>query len=41
MHNKLHISGGVLGAKSEEGELKLGATIANNIISASAAVWAG
>lgn len=40
MHNKLHISGGVLGAKSEEGELKLGATIANNIISASAAVWA-
>lgn len=41
IHNKLHISGGVLGAKSEEGELKLGATIANNIISASAAVWAG
>ena len=41
IHNKLHLSGGVLGAKSEEGELKLGATIANNIISASAAVWAG
>lgn len=41
IHNKLHISGGVLGAKSEEGELKLGATIANGIVSASAAVWAG
>ena len=40
IHNKLHISGGVLGAKSEEGELKLGATVANNIVSASAAVWA-
>ena len=41
IHNKLHISGGVLGAKSEEGELKLGATVANGIVSASAAVWAG
>ena len=40
IHNKLHISGGVLGAKSEEGELKLGATVANGIVSASAAVWA-
>ena len=40
IHNKLHISGGVLGSKSEEGELKLGATVANNIVSASAAVWA-
>lgn len=40
MHNKLHISGGVLGAKSEEGELKLGATVANGIVSAAAAVWA-
>ena len=40
IHNKLHISGGVLGAKSEEGELKLGATIANGIVSAAAAVWA-
>ncbi len=40
-HNKLHISGGVLGAKSEEGEFNLGATIANGIVSASAAVWAG
>lgn len=41
MHNKLHISGGVLGAKSEEGELKLGATVANGMVSAAAAVWAG
>ena len=41
IHNKLHISGGVLGSKSEEGELKLGATVANGIVSASAAVWAG
>lgn len=40
IHNKLHISGGVLGAKSEEGELKLGATVANGIVSAAAAVWA-
>lgn len=40
MHNKLHISGGVLGAKSEEGELKLGATVANGMVSAAAAVWA-
>lgn len=40
IHNKLHISGGVLGAKSVEGELKLGATVTNGIVSASAAVWA-
>lgn len=40
IHNKLHISGGVLGAKSEEGELKLGATVANGVVSAAAAVWA-
>lgn len=40
IHNKLHISGGVLGTKSEEGELKLGATVANGIVSAAAAVWA-
>ncbi len=40
IHNKLHISGGVLGAKSEEGAISLGATVANNIVSASAAVWA-
>lgn len=40
IHNKLHISGGVLGAKSEEGELKLGATVANGLVSAAAAVWA-
>lgn len=40
MHNKLHISGGVLGTKSEEGELKLGATVANGMVSAAAAVWA-
>lgn len=40
IHNKLHISGGVLGAKSEEGELKLGATVANGMVSAAAAVWA-
>lgn len=39
IHNKLHISGGVLGAKSEEGELKLGATVANGMVSAAAAVW--
>ena len=40
IHNKLHISGGVLGAKREEGELKLGATVANGLVSAAAAVWA-
>lgn len=40
IHNKLHISGGVLGAKSEEGDLSLGATLANGVVSASAAVWA-
>ncbi len=40
IHNKLHISGGVLGTKSEEGELKLGATVANGLVSAAAAVWA-
>lgn len=40
IHNKLHISGGVLGTKSEEGELKLGATVANGMVSAAAAVWA-
>lgn len=40
IHNKLHISGGVLGAKSEEGDLKLGATVANGMVSAAAAVWA-
>lgn len=40
IHNKLHISGGVLGAKSEEGELNLGATIANGVVTAYAAVWA-
>lgn len=40
IHNKLHISGGVLGAKSEEGDLTLGATLANGVVSASAAVWA-
>lgn len=40
IHNKLHISGGVLGAKSEEGELNLGATVANGMVSAAAAVWA-
>lgn len=40
IHNKLHISGGVLGAKSEEGELKLGATVANGMVSAAVAVWA-
>lgn len=40
IHNKLHISGGVLGAKSEEGELKLGATVANGVVTAYAAVWA-
>lgn len=40
IHNKLHISGGVLGAKSEEGDLNLGATVANGIVSAAAAVWA-
>lgn len=39
-HNKLHISGGVLGAKSEEGDIALGATLANGVVSASAAVWA-
>lgn len=40
IHNKLHISGGVLGAKSEEGELNLGATVANGVVTAYAAVWA-
>lgn len=40
IHNKLHISGGVLGAKSEEGDLKLGATVTNGMVSAAAAVWA-
>lgn len=40
IHNKLHISGGVLGAKSGEGDLKLGATVANGMVSAAAAVWA-
>ena len=40
MHNKLHISGGVLGAKSEEGDLNLGATVANGVVTAYAAVWA-
>lgn len=41
IHNKLHISGGVLGAKSEEGDLNLGATVANGVVTAYAAVWAG
>lgn len=40
IHNKLHISGGVLGAKSEEGDLNLGATVANGVVTAYAAVWA-
>ena len=40
IHNKLHISGGVLGAKSEEGDLILGATVANGVVTAYAAVWA-
>lgn len=40
LHNKLHISGGVLGAKSEEGDLNLGATVANGVVTAYAAVWA-
>ena len=40
IHNKLHISGGVLGSKSEEGDIALGATLANGVVSASAAVWA-
>lgn len=40
MHNKLHISGGVLGTKSEEGDLNLGATVANGVVTAYAAVWA-
>lgn len=40
IHNNLHISGGVLGAKSEEGDIALGATLANGVVSASAAVWA-
>lgn len=40
IHNKLHISGGVLGAKSEEGAISLGATLADGVVSASAAVWA-
>lgn len=39
IHNKLHISGGVLGAKSEEGDLNLGATVANGVVTAYAAVW--
>ena len=41
IHNKLHISGGVLGAKSEIGELKLGGTVAGGAVTAYAAVWAG
>ncbi|HBH09294.1 MAG TPA: hypothetical protein DDX40_07840 [Rikenellaceae bacterium] len=41
IHNKLHISGGVLGAKSEMGELKLGGTVAGGAVTAYAAVWAG
>jgi len=40
IHNKLHISGGVLGAKSEEDDLNLGATVANGVVTAYAAVWA-
>ena len=40
IHNKLHISGGVLGAKSEEGDLNRGATVANGVVTAYAAVWA-
>lgn len=40
IHNKLHISGGVLGAKSEEGDLNLGATVANGVVTAYATVWA-
>lgn len=40
IYNKLHISGGVLGAKSEEGDLNLGATVANGVVTAYAAVWA-
>lgn len=40
IHKKLHISGGVLGAKSEEGDLNLGATVANGVVTAYAAVWA-
>lgn len=40
IHNKLHISGGVLGTKSEEGDLNLGATVANGVVTAYAAVWA-
>lgn len=40
LHNKLHISGGVLGEKSELGDISLGATVANGVVSASAAVWA-
>lgn len=40
IHNKLHISGGVLGAKSGEGDLNLGATVANGVVTAYAAVWA-
>ena len=41
IHHKLHISGGVLGAKSEIGELKLGGTVAGGAVTAYAAVWAG
>ena len=40
IHNKLHISGGALGAKSAEGAISLGATLADGVVSASAAVWA-
>ena len=40
IHNKLHISGGVLGTKSEEGDLNLGATVDNGVVTAYAAVWA-
>ena len=41
IHNKLHISGGVLGAKSEIGDLKLGGAVAGGAVTAYAAVWAG
>ena len=40
IHHQLHISGGVLGTKSEEGDLNLGATVANGVVTAYAAVWA-
>lgn len=41
IHNKLHISGGVLGTKSEIGDLKLGGVVAGSAVTAYAAVWAG